>query len=43
MVTGLDDEALARSTLQMGAVDSVRVPFDCEHLDRAVRAAVVAH
>jgi DNA-binding response OmpR family regulator len=43
MVTGLDDEALARSTLQMGAVDSVRVPFDFEHLDRAVRAAVVTH
>ncbi len=43
MVTGLDDEALARSTLQMGAVDSVRVPFDFEYLDRAVRAAVIAH
>jgi two-component system, OmpR family, alkaline phosphatase synthesis response regulator PhoP len=40
MLTGLDDEALARSTLQMGAVDYIRKPFDPGHLSRVVLAAI---
>jgi DNA-binding response OmpR family regulator len=40
MLTGLDDEAQARRTLQMGAVDYVRKPFDLGHLSRVVLAAI---
>lgn len=40
MLTGLNDEAQARRTLQMGAVDYVRKPFDLGHLSRVVLAAI---
>ena len=40
MLTGLDDEAQARRTLQMGAVDYIRKPFDLGHLNRVVLAAI---
>jgi len=40
MLTGLDDEALARSTLQMGAVDYIRKPFDLGRLGTVVLAAI---
>jgi DNA-binding response OmpR family regulator len=40
MLTGLNDEAQARRTLQMGAVDYVRKPFDLLHLSRVVLAAI---
>ena len=40
MLTGLDDEALGRSTLQMGAVDYILKPFDLGHLSRVVLAAI---
>jgi two-component system KDP operon response regulator KdpE len=40
MLTGLDDEAQARRTLQMGAVDYVSKPFDLGHLSRVVLAAI---
>ena len=40
MLTGLDDEAEARRTLQMGAVDYIRKPFELAHLNRVVQAAI---
>ncbi|PYN12943.1 MAG: two-component system response regulator [Candidatus Rokuibacteriota bacterium] len=40
MLTGLNDEAQARRTLQMGAVDYIRKPFDLGHLNRVVLAAM---
>jgi CheY-like chemotaxis protein len=40
MLTGNADEALARSTLQLGATDYVRKPFDMEHLNRVVWASL---
>ena len=40
MLTGLNDEAQARRTLQMGAVDYIRKPFDLGHLNRVVLAAI---
>ena len=40
MLTGLNDEALARTTLQMGAVDYVQKPLDPGHLKRVVLAAI---
>ena len=41
MLSGSDDEALARSTLKGGAFDYVRKPFDLQALDRAVTLAVM--
>jgi DNA-binding response OmpR family regulator len=40
MLTGLNDEAQARRTLQMGAVDYISKPFDLGHLSRVVLAAI---
>ncbi|MBI3628356.1 MAG: response regulator [Candidatus Rokubacteria bacterium] len=40
MLTGVDDEALARSALQIGALDYVRKPFDPDQLNRVVLAAI---
>jgi DNA-binding response OmpR family regulator len=40
MLTGLNDEAQARRTLQMGAVDYIGKPFDLGHLSRVVLAAL---
>ena len=40
MLTGLNDEAQARRTLQMGAIDYIRKPFDLGHLNRVVLAAI---
>jgi len=40
MLTGINDEVLARSTLKMGAVDYVQKPFDPRHLSRVVLAAI---
>ena len=41
MVTANEDEALARDTLTIGAFDYVAKPFDFEHLDRTVAAALL--
>ena len=41
MVTANEDEALARDTLAIGAFDYVAKPFDFEHLDRTVAAALL--
>jgi CheY-like chemotaxis protein len=41
MVTANEDEALARDTLARGAFDYVAKPFDFEHLDRTVAAALL--
>jgi len=41
MVTANEDEALARDTLALGAFDYVAKPFDFEHLDRTVTAALL--
>jgi DNA-binding response OmpR family regulator len=40
MLTGLDDEAVARATLNGGAFDYVRKPFNLETIERAVTVAV---
>ena len=40
MLTALNDEAQARRTLQMGAIDYIRKPFDLGHLNRVVLAAI---
>jgi DNA-binding response OmpR family regulator len=40
MLSGSDDEALARATLKGGAFDYVRKPFDLDTLERAVSLAV---
>ncbi len=40
MLTALNDEAQARRTLQMGAVDYIGKPFDLGHLNRVVLAAI---
>jgi DNA-binding response OmpR family regulator len=40
MLTGLNDEGQARRTLQMGAVDYISKPFDLDHLNRVVLAAI---
>ncbi len=40
MLTGLDDEAVARATLNGGAFDYVRKPFNLETLERVVTVAV---
>ena len=40
MLSGCDDEALARATLAAGALDYVRKPFDFAILERAVTLAV---
>ena len=42
MLTGNDDEALARRLLRAGAFDYVPKPFRLEVLERVVAAAVVA-
>jgi DNA-binding response OmpR family regulator len=41
MVSGADDEDLARELLQSGAFDYVRKPFMFDHLDTIVRLAVL--
>ena len=41
MVTANEDETLARDTLARGAFDYVAKPFDFEHLDRTVAAALL--
>jgi len=41
MVTANEDEAMARDTLAIGAFDYVAKPFDFEHLDRIVAAALL--
>jgi DNA-binding NtrC family response regulator len=41
MVSGTDDEDLARDLLKSGALDYVRKPFMFEHLDCVVRTAVL--
>ena len=40
MVTANEDLALARETLKIGAFDYVAKPFDFQHLDRVVSAAL---
>jgi DNA-binding response OmpR family regulator len=40
MLSGLDDEALARATLKAGAFDYVRKPFDLLALERTMTLAV---
>ncbi len=40
MLTGIQDEALARSTLTMGAFDYVQKPFDSARLRHLVLAAL---
>ena len=40
MLSGSDDEVLARATLKGGAFDYVRKPFDLDALERAVSLAV---
>lgn len=40
MVSAVTDEALARSTLQIGAFDYVMKPLDLERLHQVVRAAI---
>jgi len=40
MVSGIEDEALARSTLQLGALDYVTKPFDWERLEQVIQAAM---
>jgi DNA-binding response OmpR family regulator len=42
MITGIEDEALARSTLTMGAFDYLQKPFDPYRLSRLVLAAMGA-
>jgi len=42
MITGIEDEALARSTLKMGAFDYLQKPFDPYRLSRLVLAAMGA-
>jgi FixJ family two-component response regulator len=42
MLTGNDDEALARRLLRAGAFDYVAKPFRLEVLERVVVAAVAA-
>jgi DNA-binding response OmpR family regulator len=42
MITGIEDEALARSTLKMGAFDYVQKPFDPYRLSALVLAAIGA-
>lgn len=41
MLSGADDEDLARDLLKAGAFDYVRKPFMFDHLDSVVRAAVL--
>jgi DNA-binding response OmpR family regulator len=41
MVSGTDDEALARDLLTAGAFDYVRKPFSFDHLETVVRMAVL--
>jgi DNA-binding response OmpR family regulator len=41
MVSGTDDEDLARELLQAGAFDYVRKPFSFDHLETVVRMAVL--
>lgn len=40
MVSAVEDEALARLTLQMGALDYVTKPLDWERLEQVVQAAM---
>jgi two-component system response regulator (stage 0 sporulation protein F) len=40
MLSGSDDEDLARALLKAGALDYIRKPFDFDHLTRAVGLAV---
>ena len=40
MLTGNQDAALARSTLQLGAIDYVFKPFEWDRLDRAVTTSM---
>lgn len=40
MMTGNQDVVLARSTIQLGAMDYVFKPFELERLDRAVAAGM---
>ncbi len=42
MLTGSDDEALARRLLRAGAFDYVAKPFQLEVLERVIAAAVAA-
>jgi DNA-binding response OmpR family regulator len=40
MLSGSDDEDVARALLKAGAMDYIRKPFDFDHLTRAVGLAV---
>lgn len=41
MITANDDEALARETLRMGALDYIAKPFDFTYLERAMAVALL--
>ena len=41
VMTGLEDDGLAASTIQLGAVHCLRKPFGLDRLDRAVRSTLV--
>ena len=40
MLTAVVDEEVAKSTLRRGAFDYVPKPFECEHVERVVTAAL---
>ncbi len=40
MVTAIEDEELAGLSLQLGAVDYIRKPFELDHVDRVVLSAL---
>ncbi len=40
VMTGLEDDGLAASTIQLGALHCLRKPFSLDRLDRAVRSSV---
>jgi len=40
VMTGLEDDGLAASTIQLGAVHCLRKPFGLDRLDRAVRSGL---
>ena len=42
MLTAVADVEIARSTLRRGAFDFIPKPFECEHVERVVAAAITA-
>src|SRR5262245_10986615 len=42
MLTAVADVEVARSTLRRGAFDFIPKPFECEHVERVVAAAITA-